>query len=436
MGVPRRAVARQEVLEPALRPAVRSCVAVSVMVPSRCSVSRRRYARARRRRQAAPRRQAAGAPSRRCRGARPRRAARTPRAAARRRDSSGWKATREQLALRARRPDGRRRSARTSTPAPCSSIHGARMKTARTGPPSSPGSRGRPRRSAPGGRTRCAGPAMSMTPRCSRSSMISPAHVPSTGVAGGAERRAAARPGPRARSRASSSSTRRPAARARRGRRGRRARAPRAPRRRASRSSRACAVEAALEGEDADRQRPRRRGPTSRGWRAPALVELARLERLHRRAEALGRRRRRARGRRSASSPRRSPRARVAGSSDLKIPEPTKTRLGAELHHQRGVGRRRDAAGAEQRRPAACRPGRRRGRGRAAPAAPWRRSNSSASSSVPRRRISPRDRAQVADGLDDVAGAGLALGADHRRALADAPQRLAEVRRAAHERRP
>ena len=37
------------------------------------------------------------------------------------------------------------------------------------------------------------------------------------------------------------------------------------------------------------------------------------------------------------------------------------------------------------------------------------------------------DRAHVAHGLDDVAGAGLALGADHRRALADAAQRLAEV---------
>jgi hypothetical protein len=44
------------------------------------------------------------------------------------------------------------------------------------------------------------------------------------------------------------------------------------------------------------------------------------------------------------------------------------------------------------------------------------------------------DRAQVAHGLDDVAGAGLALGADHRRALADPAQRLTEVRRAAHER--
>ena len=40
----------------------------------------------------------------------------------------------------------------------------------------------------------------------------------------------------------------------------------------------------------------------------------------------------------------------------------------------------------------------------------------------------------MAHGFDDVAGAGLALAADQARALADAPQRLAEVRRAAHER--
>ena len=44
------------------------------------------------------------------------------------------------------------------------------------------------------------------------------------------------------------------------------------------------------------------------------------------------------------------------------------------------------------------------------------------------------DRPQVAHGLDDVAGAGLALRADHGGALADAPQRLAEVGGAAHER--
>ena len=44
------------------------------------------------------------------------------------------------------------------------------------------------------------------------------------------------------------------------------------------------------------------------------------------------------------------------------------------------------------------------------------------------------DGAHVRDRVDDVAGAGLALRADHRRALGDAPQRLAEVRRTADER--
>ena len=40
-------------------------------------------------------------------------------------------------------------------------------------------------------------------------------------------------------------------------------------------------------------------------------------------------------------------RARGAGSSLLKMPEPTKHAVGAELHHQRRVGGRRDAAGGE-----------------------------------------------------------------------------------------
>ena len=44
------------------------------------------------------------------------------------------------------------------------------------------------------------------------------------------------------------------------------------------------------------------------------------------------------------------------------------------------------------------------------------------------------DLAHVADRLDHVAGAGLALGADHRRPLAEPAQRLAEVGRAADER--
>ena len=46
----------------------------------------------------------------------------------------------------------------------------------------------------------------------------------------------------------------------------------------------------------------------------------------------------------------------------------------------------------------------------------------------------PEDRAHVADGVDDVAGAGLALRADHRRALADPSKRLAQVSAAADER--
>ena len=108
--------------------------------------------------------------------------------------------------------------------------------------------------------------------------------------------------------------------------------------------------------------------------------------------------------------------------------------LRAELHHERRVGRRGDAARAEHhdRQPAGL--ARRRARGRAAPGAPSRRSRAPASSSVVQAADLAADAAQVADRLDDVAGAGLALGADHRRALADPPQRLAEVGRAAHER--
>ena len=49
------------------------------------------------------------------------------------------------------------------------------------------------------------------------------------------------------------------------------------------------------------------------------------------------------------------------------------------------------------------------------------------------RRDPLRNGADVAGGLRDVAGAGLALGADHGRALAHPPQRLAEVGGPAHE---
>ena len=135
----------------------------------------------------------------------------------------------------------------------------------------------------------------------------------------------------------------------------------------------------------------------------------------------------------SASSPRRSPRARRSGSSDLKIPEPTNTPSAPSCMTSEA------SAGV------AIPPAQNSTTGRRPSSATWR-------TSVQRRlkllgggrelgvveRRQPADLAadlaQVAHGLDDVAGAGLALGADHRRALADPAQRLAEVRRAAHER--
>jgi hypothetical protein len=107
--------------------------------------------------------------------------------------------------------------------------------------------------------------------------------------------------------------------------------------------------------------------------------------------------------------------------------------LGAELHGERGVGRGGDATGAEQRhrQPAglgiSCT---RRQRGLQL-LGPLEQLGGSAWVIL---RMSPSDRPQVANRLDDVAGAGLALGADHARALGDATQRLAQVGGTAHER--
>ena len=121
---------------------------------------------------------------------------------------------------------------------------------------------------------------------------------------------------------------------------------------------------------------------------------------------------------------RRGPRA---GSPRLEDARADEHAVGAELHHQRGVGRRGDAAGGEEddRQPA--------GLGdplhelAAAPQLLGRvvQLVRSAWPSCGSRRVIAR---MWRDGLDDVAGAGLALRADHRRALADAAQRLAEVR--------
>ena len=124
-------------------------------------------------------------------------------------------------------------------------------------------------------------------------------------------------------------------------------------------------------------------------------------------------------------------RRRVVGLEDAR---PHEHAFGAERHHQRRVRRRRDAAGAEQHdgQPPVARDVADELERRAA--APWPRVGSSSAPSTPRRAISRADAAHVAHRLDDVAGARLALGADHRRALADPAQRLAEVRRAADER--
>ena len=72
--------------------------------------------------------------------------------------------------------------ARISTASPYSASHGARMKTARTGGPSMPGIS----RSSSNERiwrpNALRSHSVSISPRCSRSSMIIPAHVPSTGA--------------------------------------------------------------------------------------------------------------------------------------------------------------------------------------------------------------------------------------------------------------
>ena len=107
--------------------------------------------------------------------------------------------------------------------------------------------------------------------------------------------------------------------------------------------------------------------------------------------------------------------------------------LCAELHHERRVGRGRDAARGEQRDGQFAAFGDlfdevdRRAEFLGPAVALLRPSD-------PELLDVAQDRTQVADRFDDVAGAGLALRADHARAFADASQRFTEVRRAAHER--
>ena len=195
-----------------------------------------------------------------------------PRSPGGRRSPAGCPAARPRGGRRRTRGPRRRRRARRST--------GARMNTARTGGPSIPGIR----RSASKERIwrpkALRSQRQSAIPRWSRSSMIIPAHVPRIGRP---NRRAAARRGPRARCRASSSSTRRRGSRGRRGPPGPcgvRTSPASAP---SSRSMRTCAAKSPCRAST-----PTRIGTTSPGWRAADPLELARLERDHRHAEALG----------------------------------------------------------------------------------------------------------------------------------------------------
>ena len=110
----------------------------------------------------------------------------TARGAACRRSAPGWNAATRKRPSRAS-TGWPSTSASTSTSGPASSIHGARMKTARSGSPR-PRRRGRSRTTRPGGRRRCGARVTSTRPRWSRSSTIIPAHVPKTGAGEAAHR--------------------------------------------------------------------------------------------------------------------------------------------------------------------------------------------------------------------------------------------------------
>ncbi len=142
---------------------------------------------------------------------------------------------------------------------------------------------------------------------------------------------------------------------------------------------------------------------------------------------------RRAPGRPSGSSPRRSRGRGSAGSSDLKMPEPTKTASAPRI-------RQRAASAGVAMPPAA-----KFGTGSRPFAATQTTSSNGAPSCLAAAIHSSRERsvsaficarhlAQVLDRVDDVARSRLALRPDHRGAFADAAERLAEVPAAADER--
>ncbi len=125
--------------------------------------------------------------------------------------------------------------------------------------------------------------------------------------------------------------------------------------------------------------------------------------------------------------------ARWAGLPDLKMPEPTNTPSAPSciiIAASAGVA----MPPAVNRTTGSLPPRRPRGRARTVPAAPWPRRTARPRARFCSRRSSWRMCAHVGGGVRDVTGAGLTLRADHRRALGDPAQRLAEVGRAAHER--
>ena len=117
----------------------------------------------------------------------------------------------------------------------------------------------------------------------------------------------------------------------------------------------------------------------------------------------------------------------------LEDPGADEVPLRAELHHEGGVGRRRDPARAEQRdREPACLSDLLEHLERRPQLLRLGCTLLAAESPEP---LDPADDpAQMTNRLHDVPGARLALGANHRRALADPPQGLAEVGRSADER--
>ena len=261
--------------------------------------------------------------------------------------SSGWKATASMSPWRAATawPST---SARISTPRPCSLIQGARMKiAAHRAAVDAPRRRGPPRSCGSGDRTRCARRDVHQ-----REVLAVEHDQPGAGAEYGVPRRrrarAAAPPAPRARSPASSSSTRRPESRARRCPRGRAARrtsrvcAPTSPEHRAhGPRNPPCSASTPISGSaPSARYQPRCARSCS-----PASLELSRLSIAGPRprdacGDALG-----VLPVRGRLDDRASPRRRVLGLEDARADEDA---FGAERHHQRGVGRRGDSAGAEQ----------------------------------------------------------------------------------------